>query len=66
MMPEYRTRNYDVYQNGDGTYTVMNLYGRDYGHRLSFAEACEVADLYQGDDDHERAEEDWNERHGDN
>lgn len=61
-MKTYSTRSYDVTPNNDGTYTVVRSGGRDYQRKLSFAEACQLADLYQGDDDDERAREDWEQR----
>lgn len=56
MSREYQTRRYNVVLV-DGSYAVRNLYGRVYRNGLTFGEACALADLYQGDDDHNDAEE---------
>lgn len=57
----YQTNRYSVTREpaGDGTlYVVTNLAGKVVSrHPMAYTAACQLADLYQGDDDAEAAEE---------
>jgi hypothetical protein len=56
----YQTRSYNVTREraGDGTlYVVTNLSGKVLRGPMALSAAREVADLYQGDDDTDAAQE---------
>jgi hypothetical protein len=55
-MSTYQTDRYTVVLI-NGAYAVQNIHGKVYRDRLTFGEACALADLYQGDDDYNDAEE---------
>ncbi len=63
MTPLYQTRRYSVHL-GDGVFRIEDLYGKTVNTRLSFQGACELADLYQGDDDAEYEREAWEAERG--
>lgn len=59
MSHQYQTLSYDVVTSpaSPDRYTVRRLGGKTYERSLSFGEACQLADLYQDEDDHKYREE---------
>ncbi len=63
MSDSYMTKRYTVTALGDG-YEVTDLRGKRLRWVDTFSSACEIADLYQADDDHDAAHERWDVEHG--